>query len=62
MGDLLQFEDFTPGLVIELGSREVTAEAIISFGLAYDPLPFHTTPMHGQTAPMEGLSLAVAAP
>ena len=55
MGDLLQFEDFTPGLVIELGSREVTAEAIISFGLAYDPLPFHTDPDASADGPYGGL-------
>ena len=55
MADLLQFEDFTPGLVIELGSREVTAEAIISFGLAYDPLPFHTDPDAAADGPYGGL-------
>ena len=55
MGDLLHFEDFTPGLVIELGSREVTAEAIISFGLAYDPLPVHTDPDASADGPYGGL-------
>ena len=55
MGDLLQFEDFTPGLVIELGSREVTTEAIIAFGLAYDPLPFHTDPDASADGPYGGL-------
>lgn len=55
MGELLQFEDFTPGRVFDLGSREVTAEAIIAFGLAYDPLPFHVDPDAPADGPYGGL-------
>ena len=55
MGDLLQFEDFTPGRVFELGSREVTTEAIVSFGLAYDPLPFLIDPDASADGPYGGL-------
>jgi acyl dehydratase len=36
------FEDFTPGQVIELGSRAVTRDEIITFASAFDPQPFHT--------------------
>ncbi len=55
VGDLLQFEDFTPGLVFELGSREVTTEAIVSFGRAYDPLSFHVDPDAPADGPYGGL-------
>ena len=55
MGDLLQFEDFTPGRTFELGSREVTAEDIVRFGHAFDPLPFHTDPDAPADGPYGGL-------
>ena len=35
------FEDFIPGSVIELGSRSVTEEEIISFATQFDPQTFH---------------------
>ena len=55
MGDVLHFEDFTPGRVFELGSREVTTEDIVAFGRAYDPLPFHTDPDAPADGPYGGL-------
>lgn len=55
MGDLLHFEDFAPGLVFDLGSHEVTTEAIVAFGLAYDPLPFHIDPDAPADGPYGGL-------
>ena len=36
------WEDFTPGEVIELGSRTITKEAILAFAREFDPQPFHT--------------------
>jgi acyl dehydratase len=35
------FEDFIPGKVIELGSRTVSEEEIISYATQFDPQPFH---------------------
>ncbi|WP_394782112.1 MaoC family dehydratase [Undibacterium sp.] len=35
------FEDFVPGNVIQLGSRTVTEEEILSFATQFDPQPFH---------------------
>jgi acyl dehydratase len=35
------FEDFKVGNTIELGSRTLTEEEIISFAKEYDPQPFH---------------------
>jgi len=36
------WEDFTPGEVIELGSRTITKEAILAFAREFDPQVFHT--------------------
>ena len=35
------WEDFTPGLVMKLGSTEVTRDAVLSFASQFDPQPFH---------------------
>ena len=35
------FEDFRPGDVIELGSRTITKESIITFAREFDPQIFH---------------------
>jgi acyl dehydratase len=35
------FEDFTPGEVIELGSRTITKEEIVAFARQFDPQVFH---------------------
>jgi acyl dehydratase len=39
--DLLYFEDFSPGEVVEYGDRSVTAEEIVEFAREFDPQPFH---------------------
>lgn len=36
------FEDFTPGQVIELGTRSITGDQIIAFAKEFDPQVFHT--------------------
>ena len=35
------WEDFTPGLVMKLGSTTVSREAVIEFAGQFDPQPFH---------------------
>ena len=35
------FEDFAPGQDIDLGTRTVTEEEIVTFAREYDPQPFH---------------------
>ena len=35
------WEDFTPGLVMRLGSTTVTREAVLEFAAQFDPQPFH---------------------
>ena len=37
----LYFEDFTPGRVFELGSREISAAEIVGFAAEWDPQPIH---------------------
>lgn len=36
------WEDLTPGMIIDLGTYEVTREEILEFARRYDPQPFHT--------------------
>lgn len=38
------FEDFVEGETLEYGHVTVTADAIMDFGRAYDPEPYHTDP------------------
>jgi acyl dehydratase len=42
MQDLLYFEDFPPGDVVEYGGVDVSADEIIAFARDFDPQPFHT--------------------
>ena len=39
--DLLYFEDFPVGEILEYGDRLVTAEEIVEFARQFDPQPFH---------------------
>ena len=39
--DLLHFEDFPVGEIVEFGDRLVTEEEIIAFAREWDPQPFH---------------------
>lgn len=39
--DLLYFEDFPPGEVIQYGDMEVGAARIVAFAEQFDPQPFH---------------------
>ena len=51
----LYFEDFEPGQVLELGSRVVTAEEIVSFARQWDPQPFHVDPEAAEASVFGGL-------
>jgi len=52
----LFFEDFKPGQVFELGSREITREEIIEFASEFDPQPFHLDEEAGKASLLGGLS------
>jgi len=49
------FEDFVVGEEIELGSVEVTQEAIIEFAEQFDPQPFHVDAEAARGTPFGGL-------
>jgi len=49
------FDDFVVGEVIELGSVEITEDAIIEFAREFDPQPFHTDPVAARETPYGGL-------
>jgi acyl dehydratase len=44
------WEDFTPGLVMKLGSTTVTREAVLEFAAAFDPQPFHLDDAAGEAS------------
>lgn len=49
------FDDFVRGEEIELGSVEVTEEAIIEFAEQFDPQPFHVDVEAAKETPFGGL-------
>ena len=55
MAALLTFEDFTPGLTIDLGRHLVSQEEIVRFGRTWDPLPFHVDAVAAADGPYGGL-------
>jgi len=42
--DLLYWEDFQPGVALELGSHTFSEEEIVAFARQFDPQPFHVDP------------------
>lgn len=56
MADLLHYEDFTPGQVIDLGRTVVTAEDIRTFAAEFDPQPFHLDEDAAASSLLGGLS------
>jgi acyl dehydratase len=49
------FDDFVVGETIELGSVDVTEEAIVEFAREFDPQPFHIDPVAARDTPFGGL-------
>ncbi|MDA9372041.1 MaoC family dehydratase [Porticoccaceae bacterium] len=48
--DFMAFEDFIPGMAIDLGSYPVEMSEMIDFAKQYDPQPFHTDPETASTS------------
>ncbi len=48
-------EDFTPGEVIELGSKAVSEEEILTFAREFDPQPFHIDPERARDSVYGGI-------
>jgi len=55
LDDLLHYEDFEVGKVIELGRYHVTREEVLEFARAYDPLPFHIDEAAAKASVLGGL-------
>jgi acyl dehydratase len=51
----LFFEDFTPGRVFELGTRELSEHDIVEFAQRWDPQPMHVDPASAQEGTFDGL-------
>ncbi|MGB3141191.1 MAG: MaoC family dehydratase [Aestuariivirga sp.] len=56
MSDLLHFEDYAAGQVIDLGSYAVTAAEIREFASEFDPLPFHLDEAAARASLLGGLA------
>lgn len=50
------FEDFTPGEVIELGSKRVDRDEILAFAERYDPQPMHLDDAAADASMLGGLA------
>jgi acyl dehydratase len=53
--DLLYFEDFPVGEIVEYGATNVTAEAIMDFAGRFDPQVFHVDEVAARATITEGL-------
>lgn len=56
MSTIRHFEDFTPGTIIDLGSRSVSRDEIIAFASEFDPQPFHLSEEAGKASLLGGLA------
>jgi acyl dehydratase len=56
MTELLHFEDYAVGQVIDLGSYAVTAAEIREFATEFDPQPFHLDEVAGSASLLGGLA------
>lgn len=50
------FEDFTEGMILDLGEKHVTAEEIVAFAAEFDPQPMHLDEEAGKASILGGLS------
>jgi len=50
------YEDFVEGQVIELGSKQTSAEEIVAFAAEFDPQPMHLEEASGKDSLLGGLS------
>ena len=56
MSDLLHYEDFHEGQVIDLGQYHVSADEIIDYARAFDPQDFHLSEVAGNSSVLGGLA------
>ncbi len=53
---LLTFEDFPAGKVLDLGVKHVTEKEVLAFAWTYDPQPFHLDRLEGEKSILGGLA------
>ncbi|OGA17174.1 MAG: dehydratase [Betaproteobacteria bacterium RIFCSPLOWO2_02_FULL_66_14] len=53
--ELLYWEDFRPGEVVEIGRHTFTESEIVAFAEQFDPQPFHTDPVAARDTFFGGL-------
>lgn len=53
---LKRFEDLQPGLVIQLGHKQVSKQMIIEFATEFDPFPFHLDEAAAKKSLLGGLA------
>ena len=56
MSDLLHYEDFPEGLVIPLGTYQLSKDEVIGFAREWDPQPFHLDEEAGERSVLGGLA------
>jgi len=56
MSTFRSFEDFRPGDTLDLGTKTVTRDEIISFARDFDPQPFHLDEAAGEASLLGGLA------
>ena len=56
MSDLLHYEDFHEGQVIDLGQYHVSADEIIDYAREFDPQDFHLNEEAGKSSVLGGLA------
>ncbi len=54
-GEKLTFEDFVPGLTVDIDGPTITEAQIVEFGRAYDPQVFHVDPEAARAGPFGGV-------
>jgi acyl dehydratase len=54
-GEKLYFEDFVPGLSVDIDGPTITEAQIIEFARVYDPQPFHIDPEAARAGPYGGV-------
>ncbi len=55
MAQMLYWEDFQPGDVLEMGSHTFGEQEIVAFARQFDPQPFHTDPEAARNSFFGGL-------
>lgn len=51
----IRFEQLSPGVILRVGPRRVSAEEIVEFARRYDPQPFHVDPTAAAASRWGGL-------